>query len=58
MNNVALNMVQTNQLDSAMAYASLSIKLNENAGSPYLTSFADRVIGDVYLAKGAYDSAR
>ncbi|SEF87176.1 tetratricopeptide repeat-containing sensor histidine kinase [Algoriphagus boritolerans] len=58
LNNVALNMVQTNQLDSAMAYASLSIKLNENAGSPYLTSFADRVIGDVYLAKGAYDSAQ
>lgn len=58
LNNVALNMVQTSQLDSAMAYAELSIKLNENAGSPYLTSFAHRVIGDVYLAKGNYDSAQ
>ncbi|SDA66994.1 Signal transduction histidine kinase [Algoriphagus alkaliphilus] len=58
LNNVALNLVQSNQLDSAMAYARLSIKLNENAGSPYLTSFANRVIGDVYLAKGNYDSAQ
>ncbi|MFN3997325.1 tetratricopeptide repeat protein [Algoriphagus sp.] len=58
LNNVALNLVQTNQLDSALAYASRSIKLNENAGSPYLTSFAHRVIGDVYLAKGNYDSAQ
>ena len=58
LNNVALNLVQTNQLDSAMAYAELSISLNENAGSPYLTSFAHRVVGDVYLAKGNYDSAQ
>jgi signal transduction histidine kinase/Tfp pilus assembly protein PilF len=58
LNNVALNFVQSNQLDSAMAYARLSIKLNETAGAPYLTSFANRVIGDVYLAKGSYDSAQ
>lgn len=58
LNNVALNFAQSDQLDSAMAYASRSIKLNENAGSPYLTSFAHRVIGDVYLAKGNYDSAQ
>lgn len=58
LNNVALNFAQSNQLDSAMDYASRSIKLNENAGSPYLTSFAHRVVGDVYLAKGNYDSAQ
>lgn len=58
LNNVALNLAQSNQLDSAMAYASRSIELNKNAGSPYLTSFAHRVIGDVYLAKGNYDSAQ
>ena len=58
LNNVALNLVQSNQLDSAMVYASLSIALNEDAGSPYLTSFAHRVIGDVYLANGNYDSAQ
>lgn len=58
LNNVALNLAQTNQLDSAMAYASRSIELNKNAGSPYLTSFAHRVVGDVYLAKGNYDSAQ
>lgn len=58
LNNVALNFAQSNQLDSAMTYASRSITLNENAGSPYLTSFAHRVIGDVYLAKGNYDSAQ
>ncbi len=58
LNNVALNLVQSNELDSAMAYAELSINLNKKAGSPYLTSFAHRVIGDVYLAKGNYDSAQ
>jgi len=58
LNNLALNFVKSNQLDSAMAYARLSIKLNENAGSPYLTSFANRVIGDVYLGKENYDSAQ
>ncbi|OOG77090.1 tetratricopeptide repeat-containing sensor histidine kinase [Algoriphagus sp. A40] len=58
LNNVALNFTQINQLDSALVYARQSIEMNENAGSPYLTSFAHRVIGDVYLAKGNYDSAQ
>lgn len=58
LNNVALNFTQVNQLDSAMEYARRSIKMNENAGSPYLTSFAHRVVGDVYLARGNYDSAQ
>lgn len=58
LNNVALNFTQSGQQDSAMYYARISVSLNENAGSPYLTSFAHRVIGDVYLAKGQYDSAQ
>lgn len=58
LNNMALNFVQINELDSAMTYARKSIELNENAGTPYLTSFAHRVIGDVYLVKGRYDSAQ
>ncbi len=58
LNNVALNFTQIDQLDSALLYARRSIKMNEEAGSPYLTSFAHRVIGDVYLAKGNYDSAQ
>ncbi len=58
LNNVALNFTKIDQLDSAMSYANRAIKLNENAGSPYLTSFAHRVIGDVFLARGNYDSAR
>jgi signal transduction histidine kinase len=57
LNNVALNLVQINELDSAMVFASTAIALNDSAGSPYLTSFAHRVIGDIYLAKGNYDSA-
>nr|WP_290427011.1 tetratricopeptide repeat-containing sensor histidine kinase [Algoriphagus limi] len=57
LNNVALNFTQSGRQDSAMVYAQLSIKTNEQAGSPYLLSFANRVIGDVYLAEGKYDSA-
>lgn len=58
LNNVALNFTQTGQLDSADAYAGKAIELNIDAGSPYLTSFAHRVLGDVYLARGNYDSAQ
>ncbi|GAA0880227.1 hypothetical protein GCM10009119_31970 [Algoriphagus jejuensis] len=58
LNNVALNFIQTDQLDSALNYAKRAVSLNENAGSPYLTSFAHRVIGDVFLARGNYDSAQ
>ncbi len=58
LNNVALNFTQSGQQDSALYYAERSIKLNQDAGSPYLTSFAHRVIGDVYLASGNYDSAQ
>ncbi|WP_026969160.1 tetratricopeptide repeat protein [Algoriphagus terrigena] len=58
LNNIALNLVQINQLDSAMIYAKRAIKLNEDAGSPYLTSFANRVIGDVFFSRANYDSAQ
>lgn len=57
LNNVALNFTQRGRQDSAMVYGNLSIQTNESAGSPYLLSFANRVIGDVYLAQGKYDSA-
>lgn len=57
LNNIALNFTMTEGLDSALSYARLAIRLNENSGSPYLTSFSHRVIGDVYLAKNNYDSA-
>lgn len=58
LNNVALNFTQSGEQDSALVYAEKSILLNKKAGTPYLTSFAHRVIGDVYLAKGQYDSAQ
>ncbi|TDQ18628.1 signal transduction histidine kinase [Algoriphagus boseongensis] len=58
LNNMALNFTQSGQQDSALYYATISINLNKDAGSPYLTSFAHRVIGDVYLAKGRYDTAQ
>ncbi len=58
LNNVALNFTQSGNQDSALYFAQTSIKLNEDAGSPYLTSFAHRVIGDVYLAKGNFDTAQ
>jgi signal transduction histidine kinase len=57
LNNVAFNFIQTNQLDSAELYANRSINLNQEAGSPYLLSFAYRILGDVYLARAQYDSA-
>ena len=58
LNNVALNFTQSGNQDSALYFAQTSIRLNEEAGSPYLTSFAHRVVGDVYLAKGNYDTAQ
>ncbi|GMQ24181.1 hypothetical protein Aoki45_08630 [Algoriphagus sp. oki45] len=57
LNNIALNFTQSGRQDSALYYANRSIAINESAGSPYLLSFANRVIGDVYLAKGEYDKA-
>jgi signal transduction histidine kinase len=58
LNNVALNFTQSGNQDSAYFYAKKSIRLNEDAGSPYHTSFAHRVIGDIYLAWGKYDTAQ
>lgn len=58
LNNVALNFIQTNQLDSAEFYANRSIGLNEQAGSPYLLSFAYRILGDVFLSRSQFDSAQ
>ncbi|GMQ29881.1 tetratricopeptide repeat-containing sensor histidine kinase [Algoriphagus confluentis] len=57
LNNIALNFTQSGRQDSALHYAKRSIAINESAGSPYLLSFANRVIGDVYMAKGKYDTA-
>jgi hypothetical protein len=45
LNNVAFNYSQLGELDSAVYYAEKSIQLNFQAGSPYLTGFATRVIG-------------
>ena len=58
LNNVAFNFTLLEELDSALFYANLAIRFNESAESPYLTSFANRVIGDVYLKRGRYDSAQ
>lgn len=58
LNNVALNFTMIGHLDSALIYANRAITLNENAGSPYLTSFSYRVIGDVYLLEENFDSAQ
>jgi len=57
LNNVAFNFTLLNQLDSAMYFARKSIDANDRAGKPYLTSFANRVIGDVYLERNQLDSA-
>lgn len=58
LNNTALSFTDLGMLDSALVYVQQSIELNINAGSPYLTSFAHRVVGDVYFAKGNYDTAQ
>lgn len=57
LNNVAYNFSQKNELDSALYYAKYAIEVNRKAGSPYLTAFANRVIGDIYYTTGNYDSA-
>lgn len=57
LNNIALNYSKTEMLDSAMFFAQEAIKENKAAGSIYFTSFTNRVIGDVYLAKGEIEKA-
>ncbi|EAZ79248.1 putative membrane associated signal transduction histidine kinase [Algoriphagus machipongonensis] len=58
LNNIAFIYSQKQVYDSALYYAKLSKKQNEDAGSPYLSSFSNRVIGDVFFARGNYDSAQ
>jgi signal transduction histidine kinase len=57
LNNIAFNYVKAGFLDSAMHYANKSIEFNEQNGSLYLTSFAQRVIGEVYLERGQIEEA-
>lgn len=57
LNNVAFSFSQIEQLDSASFYAHLALQLKDSADSPYLASFAYRVIGDVHVKRGNYDSA-
>lgn len=57
LNNIAFNYSQVGELDSAMYYAGKSIQVNIQLGSPYLTGFATRVIGDVYFKRSQLDSA-
>jgi signal transduction histidine kinase len=57
LNNVALSFSQMEELDSALFYSNLALKFVDSAASPYLTSFANRVIGDVYVKRGDYASA-
>ncbi|EOZ98319.1 Membrane associated signal transduction histidine kinase [Indibacter alkaliphilus LW1] len=57
LNNIALNYSKTERLDSALHYAKEALRQNEAAGSIYFTSFTNRVIGDVYLAKGEVKEA-
>jgi signal transduction histidine kinase/predicted negative regulator of RcsB-dependent stress response len=58
LNNIGLSYTDANELDSALVYSRRAIALNKGSGSPYLASFAHRVIGDVFVAKGNYDSAQ
>ena len=57
LNNIAFNYVKAGYLDSAMHYANRSIEYNKQKGSLYLTSFAQRVIGDVYLEREQLEDA-
>jgi tetratricopeptide (TPR) repeat protein len=57
LNNIALSYKNLNELDSAFYYASQAIETNLNAGSPYLLSFSNRIIGDVYFNRNQLDSA-
>lgn len=57
LNNVAFSFSQMEEYDSALFYANFSKRTNQKSGSPYLTAFANRVIGDVHYNRGQYDSA-
>jgi signal transduction histidine kinase len=57
LNNVAFSFSQSDELDSAMHYARLALQFSGSPAATYLTSYAYRVIGDVYAKKGEYDSA-
>lgn len=56
-NNLALNYSLIGELDSAMIFAEVALKINEMTGSNYFNSFTNRVIGDVQLAKGEISEA-
>lgn len=57
LNNLALNLSIVGELDSALYFAQTAIQKNKNENLTYFTSFTNRVIGDIYLAKSELDSA-
>ncbi len=57
LNNIAFNFIQIDLLDSAVLYAQRAIGMNAGVEFPYLTSFAHRVMGDVYVKRNQLDSA-
>lgn len=57
LNNTALNFIRAEMPDSALHYANLAMRVNEEAGSPFSLSFPYRVIGDVHFFRADYTEA-
>ena len=57
LNNLAMNLSIVGELDSALYFAQTAVQKNKNENLIYLTSFSNRVIGDVFLSKSELDSA-
>lgn len=57
LNNLALNLSFVGELDSALYFARTALQSNKNENLIYFTSFSNRVIGDIFLAKSELDSA-
>lgn len=51
LNNIAYMFQGFNEMDSAFIYAQQGILASEASGDLYLTAFAKRTLGDIYLAK-------
>ncbi|WPR77632.1 tetratricopeptide repeat-containing sensor histidine kinase [Algoriphagus sp. NG3] len=57
LNNVAFNYIFLDELDSALFYVSEAIEANRRRGSPYMLSFSNRVMGDIYFKRKQFEDA-
>jgi two-component system sensor histidine kinase/response regulator len=57
LNNLAYGYVELHKTDSAMHYAEQALLISQQINEDYLTAFAKRTIGDVFLLRRDYEKA-